>query len=298
MSSAIVTPLGGVDPEIESEFQRWCAEIGNESPMLPHALTAEDVLRSHFMLAGHFHRRGQGLGGLGPRSLHLLQSAVSRQYVSLGPTQKWNTVYELTATLFYGIVKDHSFFDANKRTALLSALYQLHRAGRTPTVSHRELEALTLHTADGTLDDYGHFARVEDSDDPEVNFIAFYLKRHTREIDTRYYVVTYSQLNALLAKFNARLDNPHANRIDVIQTVEEQRGIISFRPVKVPKRVAQIGFHDWGTEVSRTDIKAVRDALRLTPEYGVDSQVFYQGVDPLAALLLEYAAPLQRLARK
>jgi len=299
MSSLAFAPLGGVHPNIEAEFQRWCREIGPESPLLPNAVTAEDVLRAHFMLAEYFQRREEGLGGLGPRSLHLLQSAVSRQYVSLGNTQKWSTVYELTATLFFGIIKNHPFFDANKRTALLTALYQLQNAGRTPTVSHKELEALTLRTAEGTLHTYGHFERVEDSDDPEVQFIALFMKRNTRQIDSRYYLITYAQLNAILHRFGAWLDNsPHANRIDVLHTVEEHRGIISFGKKKVVKRAVQIGFHDWGSEVSRSDIKAVRDALRLTPQHGVDSQVFYQDVDPLASLLLEYAAPLKRLARK
>jgi death-on-curing protein len=298
MPSTAFAPLEGVHPDIQAEFQRCCQEVGPESPLLSDAVTAEGILRAHFMLAEYFQRRGEGLGGVGPRSLHLLQSAVSRQYVSLGSTRKWNTVYELTATLFFGVVKNHPFFDANKRTALLTALYQLQRAGRTPTVSHKELEALTLRTADDTLDTYGHFDRVEDSDDPEVQFIAFFLKRNTREIDNRYYLITNTQLNAILARFGAWLDNPHANRIDVLQTVEEHRGIISFGKKKFTKRVASIGFHDWGSEVSRGDIKTVREALNLTPEHGVDSQVFYQGVDPLASLLLEYAAPLQRLARK
>jgi len=216
----------------------------------------------------------------------------------LGNTRKWTTLYEVAATLFFGIVKNHAFFDANKRTALLTALYQLQRAGRTPTASHEQLEALTVRTAEGTLDAYGHFERVEDSDDPEVEFIAFFMKRNTRQIDNRYYLITYTQLNTILDRFGAWLDNPHANRIDVLHTVEEYRGIISFGKKKVVKRAAQIGFHNWGAEVSRSDMKVVRDALKLTPEHGVDSQVFYQGVDPLTSLLLEYAAPLRRLGRK
>jgi death-on-curing protein len=61
--------------------------------MLPDALTAEDVLRAHFMVAEYFVQRGAGLGGLGPRSYNLLQSAVSRQYVSLGGIRKWTTLY-------------------------------------------------------------------------------------------------------------------------------------------------------------------------------------------------------------
>src|SRR5229473_2244851 len=99
MSSAAVASLGGVHPDIEAEFQRWCKELGPEARDLPDAVTSEDVLRAHFMLAEYFQQRGEGLGGLGPRSLHLLQSAVSRQYVCLGATRKWTTLCELTATL-------------------------------------------------------------------------------------------------------------------------------------------------------------------------------------------------------
>jgi death-on-curing family protein len=298
MTGRSLKPLDGVHPELAKEFERWCGKIPVEVPVVPFAVTAEDVLRAHFLLAEHFRKQGEGMGGVGPRSLHLLQSAVSRQSVCLGNILKWNTLYEVSATLFFGIVMDHAFVDANKRTALLTALYQLLIAGRVPQVSQRDLEVLTVRTADHRLREYLDYDRVIGDDDADVRFIAYYLKRGTRDFDTRYYVITYRQLDTILRRFHARLDNPHGNRIDVIQTVEEYRGIVAFRKKLVEKRVTQIGFHDWGAEVARGDIKHVREELGLTPANNVDSQVFYQGVDAMESLIREYNGPLQRLARR
>src|SRR6266566_3669363 len=297
MTERLVRALEGVHPEIASEFERWCRKIPVEIPLVPHAVTTEDVLRAHFLLAEHFRKQGEGMGGVGPRSLHLLHSAVSRQSVSFGNTLKWNGLFEVTATLFYGIVCDHAFHDANKRTALLTALYQLLSGGRIPSkIEQKDLEVLTVRTADHRLSEYLDYDRVIGQDDADVRFIAYFLKRNTRDQDTRYYVITYRQLDAILNRFGARLGIPHDNRVDVIQEVEEYRGILSLGKKRVQKRVTQIGFHDWGSEVPRGEIKHVREELGLIPAKNVDSQVFYQGVDPMEALIREYNGPLQRLA--
>lgn len=298
MAARPLKPLDGVRPEIAREFEHWCEKIPPEVPLVPYAVTAEEVLRAHFLLAEHFGTQEPGMAAAGPRSLHLLQSAVSRQSVSLGNTLKWNTLFEVAATLFFGIITNHAFVDANKRTALLTVLYQLLGSGRVPATEQKDLEVLTVRTADHRLHEYNDYDRFVGGDDADVRFIAFFLKRGTRDLDTRYYVITYRQLDAILNRFGARLANPHGNRIDVIQIVEEYRGVLSFGKKRVEKRVTQIGFHDWGTQVGRGDIKHVRDELGLTPANNIDSQVFYQGVDPMESLIREYNAPLQRLAGK
>lgn len=289
-------PLAGVRPELAAEFERWCRQVPPEVPTVPHAVTAEDVLRAHFLLAERFGDAEQGMAGVGPRSLHLLHSAVSRQSVSLGNILKWNTLYEVTATLFFGIICDHAFIDANKRTALLTALYQLQCAGRIPRIEQKALEVLTVRTADHRLHEYSDFDRFLGVDDADVRYIAFTLKRGTRDFDNRYYVITYRQLDAILNRFGTRLANPHSCKIDVITEVEAYRGILSTGKRRVEQRVTQIGFHDWGDEVPRGDVKQVREALGLTKANNIDSQVFYQGVDPMQSLIREYNTPLQRLA--
>ncbi len=296
MSARPLKALDGVHPDLAKEFERWCRQVPIEVALVPNAVTAEEVLRAHFLLAEHFRKHGAGMAGPGPRSLHLLQSAVSRQSVCLGNTLKWNTLFEVAGTLFFGVITDHPFHDGNKRTALLTVLYQLLNAGRIPTIGQKDLEVLTVRTADHRLKEYSDYNRFVGKDDSEVQMIAFFLKRNTRDVDTRYYVITYRQLDALLNRFGARLDNPHGNRIDVVQIVEEYRGVLSLGKKRFEKRITQIGFHDWGAEVARGDIKHVREELGLTPANNVDSQVFFQGVDPMESLIREYSGPLQRLA--
>ena len=124
---------------IRREYERWGRMVGLEDPYAsPSTLGILDVLRAHFLIADFFYEIGVGLGGVGPRDLNLLHSAVSRQFTEFGSAKKWTNGFETCATLFYGLIKDHPFHDANKRTAFLSALYHLHKMGRCPTVSQDE----------------------------------------------------------------------------------------------------------------------------------------------------------------
>ena len=55
---------------------------------------------------------------IGVRDLNLLGSAIGRQSASFGGKTKYTNPVDICATLFYGLVKNHSFSDGNKRTAL------------------------------------------------------------------------------------------------------------------------------------------------------------------------------------
>ena|SRR5437868_7688266 len=120
---------------VAAEFDRWCGLIGQETTFGRFSLSALEVLRAHFLLADYFQTKKEGIAGVGPRSLHLFHSAVSRQWAGFGGRLKWESLTDVTATLFFGIVRNHCFIDANKRTALLAALYQLRTHGRIPAVS-------------------------------------------------------------------------------------------------------------------------------------------------------------------
>jgi len=65
-----------LEPEIEREFSRIAAQLPEEEEGGPYALTVMDVLRAHFLVANHFYLEGHGLGGVGPRDVGLLCSAV------------------------------------------------------------------------------------------------------------------------------------------------------------------------------------------------------------------------------
>src|SRR5258708_5167506 len=103
---------------LKEEYERWKNEIGPNDPYDgPTTIGIHDVLRAHFLLLDFFTTEvGDGIGGIGPRELNLLHSAVSRQTAGFGGHAKYSDKYEVCATLFFGLIMNHPFHDANKRT--------------------------------------------------------------------------------------------------------------------------------------------------------------------------------------
>src|SRR5438874_3417926 len=192
-----------LEPEIDAEFQRSLAQLPDEEEgIAPYALGVVDVPRAHFLIANHFYLEGHGLGGIGPRDVGLLCSTVSRQYISFGGQTKWTAGFDVCATLFYGLIKNHAFHDANKRTAFLSALYQLRRMNWCPSVSEKQFEDFTVEIADDKLERYARFKAMSDKGDPDSNvkFVSWYFRKHTRKVDKYSYNITYRELQAILSR--------------------------------------------------------------------------------------------------
>jgi death-on-curing protein len=283
-------------PEIQQEYERWQKKIGTQDPyQSPKTVGLRDVLWAHFLLIDYFTRKGEGYGGVGPRDLNLLHSALHRQFVGYGHLLKWREDLDRCATLFYGLIMDHPFHDCNKRTAFLVLLYHLFLIGRCTDIRQKEFENLAVKTADHKLDEYSAYARFKGTRDADVLLISDFLRRGTRRIDKRYYAVTFNDLNTILGRFGCRLDNPHKNRIDVVR-VTRRRHWLTRKDQEVVQRVCQIGFPGWKRMVGQGAINTVRHATDLTPERGCDSLVFFRGFDPMSELVKEYENPLRRLA--
>lgn len=289
-----------LDPSIRAEYERWMRLIGPDDPYEgPRTVGIAEVLRAHFLIVDHFaSHEHEGIGGIGPRDLNLLHSAVGRQHCGFDGRQKWTDPYSLAATLFYGLILDHPFHDANKRTAFLVALHQLQHVGRVPNCAARHFERLAVDVARHELGSYREYDAVRGQDDPDVRFIARFFRSRTRQLDKQQYLLTYRQLDGVLRRFGYELGNPSGNYIDVLRIVEEpiRRLFVSVGTRAVRKRVAQIGFPGWKSQVGKAAMAAVRKATGLTHEKGFDSQVFFQDVDPLESLIPAYHGSLQRLA--
>lgn len=283
---------------IDAEYKRWASLVDPDDQYdTRETVGLLDVLRAHFLIADFFYGRESGMGGIGPRDIGLLQSSVYRQFVAYGGTNKWKTPYEKAATLLFGLITDHPFHDANKRTGLLAYLFALHKMNRQPTNGQNELEDFMVEIAERSLAKY---RRMKDlmkrEDDADVLFIADYLKRNSRERDSRFYTITYNELDRRLMDFGHCFGDPKNNYIDICR-IDTFRpfGVFGKKSRKLVK-VAQIGFPGWKSQVGKGAITTVRKAAKLTPEYGVDSASFYRGADPLNSLIAQYEGPLQRLA--
>jgi prophage maintenance system killer protein len=156
--SAIVLDLPSVAPEIRAEYLRWVEIVGEDDPYAgPNALGIHDVLKAHFLIADFFFAAGEGLGGLGPRDPTLLHSALYRQHIAFQGSSKWDNHYDIAATLLFGLIKDHPFHDANKRTAFLSTIYYLFRRGCIPKIHQSYFEEFTVEIADDKLRKYARY---------------------------------------------------------------------------------------------------------------------------------------------
>jgi len=280
------------------EYDWWLRQVGDDPYYQDCVIGIHDVLRAHFLLLDFFLKEGEGVGGVGPRDLGLLHSAVSRQIVSFGGKRKWSDEIDVCATLFYGLIKNHPFYDCNKRTALLTGLYFLQQIGRTPDASQRDFENLTVRVAEGRLSQYSAYKRFAKLEDSDVLFISNFLRRNTRVIDKQHYIITYNQLNSILSRYGFRLSHPHNNQIHVVKDVVRTKGLFFKRTETVAEKVTQINFPGWKSEVSRTAIKRVRETTKLAHKHGVDSKAFFHGIDSMEALISAYKGPLERLARK
>jgi death-on-curing protein len=273
--------------EVEAEYKRWISRIAGENESNDDGITIADVVAVHFLIVDQFYGQKEGLGGIGPKDIGLLSSAVGRQSAGFGGYVKWPTLEDKVATLLYGIVLNHPFHDANKRTAYLTSLYYLQKNGRFPRITGKQFEDFVVTIADKTFKKTMKYIKdFSDVDDGDIKYIANFIRSATRQIDRKDYTITFSELNRILGRFGYRLSNPQGNYIDVIHSEGEYIGA----------KVCQIGFPSWTKQVTRQAIKTVRTATGLTVLNGIDSQVFFNDVEPIGQLLAKYYEPLRRLA--
>lgn len=296
-----------LNSHVEKEYERCIREIGDDPySSSPTTVGVHDVIRAHFLIVDYFQENPdtEAIGGVGPRDIGLLHSAVGRQLTGFGNIQKWNDDFDKLATLFYGLVKNHPFHDSNKRTALLTVLNQLQRMGRCSREHQREWENLAVQIADGSLgkDSKGQtiprYRRLEDDENRDIRIISDCLRRYTRREDKHYYIVTYRQLNKILRDRGYYMDDPSGGHINVYRNEPKGKGIFRRKSAPDKKRICQIGFRRWGAQVGRKNISTVRKACKLTDHDNVDSQTFFKGVVPMHSLIAEYSDALERLANR
>lgn len=278
---------------VREEYERWQSLIGPADPYFDkYTIGIHEALQAHFLLVDFFSRIGEGIGGVGPKNTDMLHSALSRQFVQFGGRPKYNDRVEVAATLMYGLIKNHPFYDANKRTAFLVSLLHLQKVGRTPTIDSQAYEDFTVNIADNKLSEYPYWNEGPiHSPDREIYTITRFLKRNSRQIDTRTKTVTYNELKVLLSKRGLGLEKPDGNRIDLVRYEPSDH-----ETMRRWKRIAHIGFHGWSKEVSRKDIDIIREASKLDARHGYDSQSFFNGLDGPLDLIEKYKEPLERLA--
>lgn len=291
-------------PELHFLYDRAIEEVSEfEECIGPSDLSPSVVLKAHFSIVDFFLKQGEGegVGGFGPKSTGLLMSALSRQFVGFNGEAKWSTAPEKAATLLYGLIQNHPFHDANKRTAYLSTVYYLYQNGLIITVSEKALEDMTVNVANNKLSKFPRYRDLKKKDtDPEVRFLSHWIRQNTRKIDRQQYIITYRELGKILKRYDAWLENPNNNQINVMrwEWVTQRSGTFfrKERKTKEIRRACVLGFPGWTKQVGKGRIRHVREALGLMPENGIDSQSFFKDVDDMKIMIELYEGALKRLA--
>lgn len=193
--------------DIENEFNRLCKLYPDLPEIKAPLINIADTFRAYFTLADFFTDNSSNNYEsmlIGLRSADLLYSALGRQTVSFAGKQKYTEKIDICSTLFFGMVKNHSFSDGNKRTALLTLLYQLNLYGYYPNCPVKDFEKLVIAIAANELPTKykNYWNRFQDKNDPEIQIISFLLRRMTKKKDHSYHLkISTKDIATALVKY-------------------------------------------------------------------------------------------------
>ena len=281
------------NPEIEHEYDRLHKVYPDLQNVNHPLINVSDTLRAYFCLADYFTDASSDTTEsmlIGVRSMDLLYSALGRQTVSYGGRRKYSNPIDICSTLFYGMVKNHSFCDGNKRTALLVLLYQLDLYNYLPSAKVNEFEKLVVAVAANDLS--GQYASVwkkyKKHDDTEIMTIAHLLRKMTKRKDHSYHVkiTMRDMVNALKSHgVTCSIDNGKAH-------FERPLPAKWFRPAEVLKY--SVVFGGWTRSVGASTAREILNALKLYNQFP-DYQSFMDGNEPFYNLIQDFEGPLLRL---
>lgn len=280
------------------DYLRFKKEIP-EQMFAPPQLNYDDVLKAHYLICDYF-ETNYGLTSMyGVRSMQLLGSALGRQTTSFAGKNKWKNEFEVMASLFFGLIKNHPFHDGNKRTALLSLLYNLYLIKRVPKTAcnQEKWEKLTVSIAASDMSQYSGFNRFEreadKQEDAVVYFVSDFLQKNTRLVDRIFVSITYADFEASIKQFGFYFANPSKNYIDIYQ--KTSRKILGIPLGESCKRIKNIAFPGYRCQMDSKTQKNILKDIGLTVDKGFDRQVLMAKAEPLYKIIEDYEGPLSRL---
>ena len=285
-------------PPLKREYDYLTKNNPDISGLKHPLINLSDAFRAYFILIDYFTDSSsdddQEKMMVGIRSIDLLASALGRQNITFCGKRKYTKPLDICATLFFGMVKNHSFNDGNKRTALLLLLYQLQLFGYYPNASKKDFEKLVLHVAESSLEaKYPNiYKKYKDQDDPIVMTISDLLHRMTEKKDNTYHFAPTMKEFCFALSSHGVTHKVENGKVKLTYTTPGK-----WYSFKATEKNYSIPFHGWTRTVGA---KTARDSLQelglyeLFPTY----RHVFQGADSLYDLVNEFKEPLRRLKDK
>lgn len=289
--------------DLKQEYRRY----RNLYPDLPELqkpfMNVSDILRAYFILADFFTDNTADTQTetmlIGIRDMGLLESALGRQTVGAFGRMKYAQPLEVCATLFFGLVKDHAFADGNKRTALLTLLYQLDCYGYLPQAPQKEFERLVVAVAANAISqkyrkEWRH-TKIGDDTDRCVTVIARLLKSMTKRKDNSFHMdVTARDLIHAVENVPNCTCKIIGNKIQMQRRVERNLWLLSPR---IEYKTYYIPYHGDTRVIGAAPLRDALNALDIYEQYP-DYKSFFSGADPRYMLIQEFEGMLRRLKDK
>ena len=242
-------------------------------------INVANVEEIHNFLARYFLDSGDPISPPGLKNRKLLESAVARPLQSAGGEDAFENVFEKAAALFHALINNHPFHNGNKRTALVAAAVYLDENGFwLDGCSDDELFEFTRQVA-------AH--EITEDKQQELEYIAEWFRANSRKRMKNEKPLSYHELKNRLARFGYEIDLPKG---ELLSIYKNGRFV-----AKIIKQGIQ-GFRPYHTHY----ISDLRKRLKLTPEYGIDSDKFYGNKhlkDSVSELIEIRKAVIRRLAK-
>lgn len=287
--------------ELLKEHQRQLLKLPHfQATKGLHNLSYEDVLDAHFCIADFFAREGHGMGGVGIKDVNTFVSTIERQFSGYDGHVVFETPYEQIATLVFGIIRNHPFHDANKRTAFLCALMGLHKMGRVICVSEKEFEDLMVDVADRNLERKSAVReRIKKGEShPDIRYLGRYLEKNSRKKARLTKTIKFRQLRQIVEQNGFSFSSSNKGTIDLLRRDKKvvHRFFFGDRIETTETVLLNIAYHGEGVDVPDNTLRLVRQACGLTDQDGYDGEVLLRDAQPTFTLINSYRAALQRLA--
>lgn len=255
--------IGGMTPKQKSNNRRQIPFFLEFCTLKPHSVgdlrkgtivDASTIIFLHEYLTEFFADKEDPITPPGVKDMSTIESAAARPNATIGGEDAYSTPFIKAAALFHSIVGNHSFFNGNKRVALLSALYYLSEFGYlVEKCNDEDMYEFTRKVAAHEI--------VADRND-EVRVIAEWLERHSRKQQKGEKPMKFGALRDALERFGYKLHS-QGNKFNVLY---DGRKVFE----KILKKGAR-GAEDFDPPY----IAALRKRLGLVPEKGIDSARFY-----------------------
>ncbi|MFN8712655.1 MAG: type II toxin-antitoxin system death-on-curing family toxin [Bacteroidota bacterium] len=174
-------------------------EIYNNKRERIQLLTCKDIIELHNILCKNYKLlpEMEPISPSGVKSINMLESAVSRQMVGSGDYYKYSDYFSNCATLVFGLVKNHSFHNGNKRIGFLAMIKHLYSNGYVirPQIKHNEIYELLRQLADSSLNNHAEVYnrkfvkqnKKEDgwNDEMQISYLTYWLRKNTEHKNTK-----------------------------------------------------------------------------------------------------------------